>query len=684
MDYTQSDANVTDGGTGHRMHQSTAPITTEVSSDDVNGLTWEALELIKAADLVPAPFDKTVPATYSQVRDAIAIMARKQSGAIASATGSADVLIGAYAPVVPALMNGLTLSLRPTYANATTAPTFTPHDGVIAAKAIVKGNGLTLVAGDIAGAGHWVGLRYDVTLDKWVLLNPAFGVGILPALIDPDKGAGMAGFGPDKAYPPNTVGNELNKRGRADNFQVDDFFRWANVQQDLKPIFVVGDSITEGANATDWKSDNYASILRRAVQSRYSNKNFGFANFDFVLFDAFPSATQYAHNCTRSGFGVVPAFQDSYFGGTMVQSNTIGDYVEITFTGRDARLVFVSDVVNGAVLDVTLDGAAVGSIDTKEVGYTLISGWSDGGVYSEVIHAADWGQHVVRLTNTENKPAKLCGMVYLEHGVGSPFGPTVFNLGRSSIALSDIPDTVLLGYASSATMILSLGVNDDIYAKPIATFRAKLTLLLAQVQALNGCVVVCDFLFSKPSSNVYKTALRELAYAYDFPYLDFGRLWSGASIVANQYTGFLSGDGVHPTDQGHEFIANTIMRTIGLTYDKGSISGRVGLASELVTPSGGWSNLGSGYANLGYSKTPDGLVTLEGLITSVGGAAAYSTIFTLPPGHRPSGTLIYMASFSHTLGELEIKANGDVCIGAFASIAGNFVSLSGIAFRADA
>jgi hypothetical protein len=33
-----------------------------------------------------------------------------------------------------------------------------------------------LVAGDIAGAGHWIELQYDSTLDKWALQNPATGV----------------------------------------------------------------------------------------------------------------------------------------------------------------------------------------------------------------------------------------------------------------------------------------------------------------------------------------------------------------------------------------------------------------------------------------------------------------------------------------------------------------------------
>lgn len=101
----------------------------------------------------------------------------QQNAAIASAAGgTADAITGSYTPGITALTNGMTLYVRPTTANATTTPTFTPNSGTIAAKQIVKGNGLALAGGDIAGAGHWIGLQYDATLDKWVLLNPANGV----------------------------------------------------------------------------------------------------------------------------------------------------------------------------------------------------------------------------------------------------------------------------------------------------------------------------------------------------------------------------------------------------------------------------------------------------------------------------------------------------------------------------
>jgi hypothetical protein len=95
---------------------------------------------------------------------------------ISAAGGTADAISGAYTPGIAALTNGMTLYVRAASANATTTPTFTPNSGTIAAKTIVKGNGLALVAGDIAGVGHWIELQYDLTLDKWILLNPARGV----------------------------------------------------------------------------------------------------------------------------------------------------------------------------------------------------------------------------------------------------------------------------------------------------------------------------------------------------------------------------------------------------------------------------------------------------------------------------------------------------------------------------
>jgi hypothetical protein len=110
------------------------------------------------------------------------LQANQQSVAQSYAnTGTVDALTCAATPTITALTNGMTFFIRCAGANATTTPTFAPD--AIAAAVIVKGAGVALAAGDIAGAGYWASLTYDSTLTKWVLNNPATGVVATPAAV---------------------------------------------------------------------------------------------------------------------------------------------------------------------------------------------------------------------------------------------------------------------------------------------------------------------------------------------------------------------------------------------------------------------------------------------------------------------------------------------------------------------
>lgn len=128
---------------------------------------------------------------------------------VANAAGTADAITAAFAPAITALTNGMTLYVRAASANTAAAPTFTPNSGTIAAKNIVKGNGVALVAGDIAGAGYWIELQYDATLDKWVLLNPARGVN--PGVASGQSSyTGVAGSRAIGTIYTNTTGRPLH------------------------------------------------------------------------------------------------------------------------------------------------------------------------------------------------------------------------------------------------------------------------------------------------------------------------------------------------------------------------------------------------------------------------------------------------------------------------------------------
>lgn len=95
---------------------------------------------------------------------------------VASAGGTADALTVTLASTVRswAQIAGIPFWVRAASANATTTPTVAVNG--LTAKTEVKGAGSALAAGDHAGAGHWLLMQYDATLDKVVLLNPATGV----------------------------------------------------------------------------------------------------------------------------------------------------------------------------------------------------------------------------------------------------------------------------------------------------------------------------------------------------------------------------------------------------------------------------------------------------------------------------------------------------------------------------
>lgn len=94
--------------------------------------------------------------------------------AAAAASGTADAITATFTPAVTSLSAGILVYVRASAANTSAAPTFKAN--ATTAKPIIKGGNMPLVPGDIAGAGHWLELAYDATLDRWVLGNPATGV----------------------------------------------------------------------------------------------------------------------------------------------------------------------------------------------------------------------------------------------------------------------------------------------------------------------------------------------------------------------------------------------------------------------------------------------------------------------------------------------------------------------------
>lgn len=67
------------------------------------------------------------------------------------------------------------------------------------------------------------------------------------------------------------------------------------------------------------------------------------------------------------------------------------------------------------------------------------------------------------------------------------------------------------------------------------------------------------------------------------------------------------------------------------------------------------------YHTAGYTKTPDGLVQLRGLIKD-GTASAGTTLFTLPVGYRPSKILTFAIQAGAAIEVIDIQPDGDVVL----------------------
>lgn len=89
MNYTQADAYATHGGTGHRMHQDTAPVPTMVTAQDINMLIWSLMKVVEDAGVSPAAFDANTPASYDRLSLAIAALASGRPGDVKISAASA-------------------------------------------------------------------------------------------------------------------------------------------------------------------------------------------------------------------------------------------------------------------------------------------------------------------------------------------------------------------------------------------------------------------------------------------------------------------------------------------------------------------------------------------------------------------------------------------------------------------
>ncbi|MEH6591027.1 MAG: hypothetical protein V7746_12245 [Halioglobus sp.] len=315
-------------------------------------------------------------------------------------------------------------------------------------------------------------------------------------------------------------------------------------------VMVVGDSISEGANTSNYASRAYVSLIRKHIQNKYSNHHHGFVNF--LDTDLYHRASQF-HKITADEHSRA-APRPNYFGGWWLRPTP---KIELSYVGQSFYLVYEVRPADGAILDVYVDGALVRQVDTSEDNGARFG--SPPQAFSELIDVPSWGRHEVTMISKNMGVANLMGNIYF--GPENNSSEMINNVSRSSVKLTEIPNDLLNFYSSQGgDFIFSLGANDYLQQSDVDRFREKLELVFDNVTQNGGKLIVCDFIFTAPKSNPYKLALREISEQYPGSiFLDFGEIWYGSDNARQRSINFLDDDGIHPTELGHADIAEVIL-----------------------------------------------------------------------------------------------------------------------------
>jgi hypothetical protein len=428
-------------------------------------------------------------------------------------------------------------------------------------------------------------------------------------------------------------------------------------------IVVIGDSISEGSTATDFQNDAYVGILRKALNIEYANKNFG---YESVYVD--PTKNKYH---TLSSFNFSLDLNPNYYGGVVAKSVINGAYLITTYIGKDLKLVYAGRA-DGGVLSVTVDGTLWGYIDTSVIGNY------PNGCISLPIITSTWDEHVVIFQKTDTKPTDICGMIYYEDV--NKFQPMVQNVSRSGIYASQIPNTILEQYTENKMVILALGVNDFGVSASVSLYRSKLEYVASRIATSKGTLIFVDFIFSEPSSNLYKKAMREVALSYpQFGYIDFAKVWFG-NTAENIASGLLNPDGVHPTDYGHEQIAQVLLRNLNLPYSKQSVKYVPDPSFVPLSLKNGWTAFNSGTDIPAYRLGIEGILTLRGILKP-GTLSVGVVMATLPKGRRPKKLKVIATTANGLPTEIKINTDGTVVLSG--ENGADFVTLDNISFQID-
>lgn len=305
---------------------------------------------------------------------------------------------------------------------------------------------------------------------------------------------------------------------------------------------IVGDSISQGYNSTDFVENSYVGLLRKSLMAHCQSNNYGYVQ---------PS-TYYERQ----------TYRDLFFTETTWVKSTTSDnvgFTSYTTSTANAEIKFTfNKSINFKEIDLKfIKGASSGSIDIYVNG-VLAS--------SQNLNNAITVDHTISLYNS-NKINQLKEIKIVNKSGTNSFTGIWFyndrtqhvlnNYSLSGAKLGDTSQKIANEVMNAETVIFALGHNptyaegEDItlqyFKNAYDTYKPK--------------VYVLDFLWYANRENT-RTKLKEFADYCNGVFVDF---ITPVDVDSNDLisSGFLT-DVSHPSDNGHKIIADKLIYTMGI------------------------------------------------------------------------------------------------------------------------
>lgn len=326
-----------------------------------------------------------------------------------------------------------------------------------------------------------------------------------------------------------------------------------------KSIHIIGDSISEGAQAKVIHNNGYPALLKNSLNKWYETNNWGYV----IPFNTNDNGDKDIHTFTAESGGWMRETHSPNTPGFVryTSSDKAGSTALIATDRRkdsydrhiNGFYVYYSSGSMSGGFDITVNGQKVHSV---AAGGTLnnMTRTEYIAIPSDVKNKIE-----IRIIKTDDKAVSINGISYAEQDEGV----FVNTFACSGMTLCEVENDLLREMCKANYVFLALGYN-DVGKGDVDTYTKKLEVVTKACEESGATLVCCDFMWAPSNASSswgenIKNAMFNAAKTAKGYYIDF-------TYFAKVDREYALADAAHPTPKGYKLVARKLCYFLGIPF----------------------------------------------------------------------------------------------------------------------